>query len=297
MFAQILIFSNVYAEQYPSSKNEVTSDTSIVNLPKKAANDHKKNITLRVAVAANFTPTLAKLAPLFTKETGIKIQIISGASGNLFQQIMHGAPFDIFFSADKERPKRLVSNNLSKKDSIKTYAVGTLSFWSSNWGTQATKPFQLANSFANITQSLLSNNVTIAIANPTIAPYGLAAKEALEHQGIWQKLSKKQMITGININQTFQQTRSGAVDIGIVATSQLVQNNLSGIEIPTHFYTPIEQQLAILSSTKNPKVSAEFVAFILSQSSQNIIRENGYHSFNLNPNPMVKNTKVSDSDD
>lgn len=249
---------------------------SFAQIPKKPLSKSKHLPTIRVAVAANFISTLSTLASRFTQETGVNVQLISGASGNLYQQIVHGAPFDVFLSADKERPKRLVSSNLSSKNSLTTYAIGTLSFWSPRWETQPTHQSAL-----DVFHFLKSEKVRLAIANPTIAPYGFAAKMALEKSQVWEVLDKKNLITGININQTFQQTRSGAVSLGMVATSQLIQNKLSGIKVPETYYHPIEQQLVILKSSVQRKEAHLFVNFLLSPKSQTFIQDNGYQSATL----------------
>jgi molybdate transport system substrate-binding protein len=220
---------------------------------------------LRIAVAANFTPVLKVLIRDFTKKTGIRTQLISGASGAMFLQIKHGAPFDLFLSADSERPKQLDQAGLILSKSRKTYAIGQLALYSSNM-----------TSLAQLSLNKLKRPPKrFAIANPDIAPYGKAAKEALEHLGLWKTYSPH-LIKGINIGQTFMQLRSQSVADGIVAQSQLVLNNLSGVLIPTHFHQPIEQQLAIIKASKNHQQAQKLVDFLLSSTSQQLIVSYGY---------------------
>lgn len=233
----------------------------------------QKTTKLTVAVAANFTPTLKQLLPQFERSSNIQVQVVSGSSGNLFQQINHGAPFDIFISADKLRPQQLVDSQLGLADSLKTYAIGTIAFWSSQWHLEQPLP-----TFDEIMLQLSNNKTKLAIANPKIAPYGLAAKQALLTNNSWHTLDKTALITGININQSFQQIRSGAVPLGVVAVSQLRANNLTGVEIPIADYQPIEQQLVIISASKKHMAASELVKYLLSENTQKQIVKNGYQT-------------------
>lgn len=230
---------------------------------------------LNIAVSANFAPTLKKLLPKFEQQSGINTQLFIGSTGNLFQQIHHGAPFDIFIAADKLRPSRLVAAGLALENSLKTYAFGTISFWSSSWQSDNKTKNNLPT-FQSLLQEIQANSLRMAIANPAIAPYGVAAKQTLETTELWPKISSKRLIMGSNINQTFQQVRSGAVALGIVADSQLILNNLSGIKIPNQYYQPIEQQLVILSGSKNISPSQSLSDYLLSRESQQIIASLGY---------------------
>jgi len=216
---------------------------------------------LRIAVAANFSPVLTLLLPEFTAQTGIKTQVISGATGALFQQIRHGAPFDVFLAADAIRPKLLAQQSLIIKDSLQTYAIGQLAL------------FSATNALPDIEK--LQTSSRLAIANPNTAPYGLAAKQSLQHLGLWQGYKNK-LVIGININQTFQQVRSQAVNLGIVAYSQLKLNKLKGILLPENSYDAIKQQLVILKNSKNITQAKAFSQFLLSESIQTKISELGY---------------------
>lgn len=223
--------------------------------------------TLRIAVAANFHPVLAKIAQRYTAEHGTQLELISGASGTLFQQIYHGAPFDIFLSADSVRPAKLAQLDLIVANSRTTYATGKLALWSS------------AKTIKDITDisTVLNEGGRLAIANPKIAPYGKAAFEALSHFKLWQQAQGK-LITGINIGQTFAQTRSQAAQIGIVAQSQLVLNGLSGYPLPQESYQPIAQQLVIVKRSVKLASAQHFVSFLLSDDIQQFITSYGYQS-------------------
>ena len=225
------------------------------------------NKPLRIAVAANFAPVLKQLLPEFEQQYQVKIQVISSATGVLFQQINHGAPFDIFLSADSMRPKLLEQKQLIIPHSRKTYAVGELALYS------AIK----ADFTLNDLKALPQSQQRFAIANAKTAPYGKAAKESLMYLQLWQPLQKK-LITGMNVGQTFQQVRSKAVYAGIVAHSQLKLNQLQGQLLPKNSYQPILQQLVILKSSQNLKLAQRFVLFLLSPISQKKIALLGYQT-------------------
>lgn len=222
---------------------------------------NNSDMPLRIAVASNFTPVLKELLVEFHQETQIDTQIISGASGALFLQIKHGAPFDIFISADSVRPKLLEQENLILLNSRKTYAIGQLALLS--MGSKA----QLSD--------LTKPPKHFAIANPTLAPYGKAAKQTLQHLGLWQQYQSN-LITGININQTFAQVRSQAVNSGLVANSQLVINKLAGVVIPSSYHQPIKQQLVIVKNRNNIDRAKRLSQFLLSPKIQQKIVSFGY---------------------
>jgi molybdate transport system substrate-binding protein len=235
-----------------------------------------KPIQLRIAVAANFAPVLKQLLPEFEQEQQIEIQVITSASGVLFQQIVHGAPFDIFLSADSVRPALLEKRGFIISRSRKSYALGELALYSAA---------NINFSVADLT-TLSTSNKRFAIANPNTAPYGKAAQESLQYLGLWQKLQPR-LITGMSINQTFQQVKSKAVYAGIVAYSQLKLNNLKGSLLPKQSYHAISQQLVILKSTKHPELAAKFVQFLLSAKSQQYIANLGYQPVDINTKAQV----------
>jgi len=219
---------------------------------------------LRIAVSSNFTPALKKLLVEFHQQTKINTQIISGATGAMFIQIQHGAPFDIFIAADSVRPSQLEQQDLIVANSRQTYAHGQLALLSMNSKAQI-------NDLRKVPQRF-------AIANPETAPYGKAAKEALEHIGLWQQYKPK-LIMGININQTFAQVRSQAVKSGLVANSQLVFNNLTGVIIPLNYHQPIAQQLVILKNSSNISKAKRLSEYLLSPLVQQKIISFGYSRF------------------
>jgi len=216
---------------------------------------------LRIAVASNFTPVLKKLLIEFHQQTNIETQIISGATGALFLQIKHGAPFDIFIAADSTRPMQLEEQNLVLINSRKTYALGQLALLS-------------MNSTAKL-NDLKAVPQRFAIANPNTAPYGKAAKQTLEYLNLWA-LYQTKLIQGINVNQTFAQIRSQAVNSGLVANSQLVLNNLSGVIIPASYHQPIAQQFVIIKNSDNINAAKRLSSYLLSATVQKKIISYGY---------------------
>ena len=274
-----MILSRLYSLILMSSLLYISIGVSI-----SFASSNNTQPPLRIAVAANFTPVLKKLLLEFHQETNINTQMISGATGALFLQIKHGAPFDIYIAADSVRPKQLEQQNLILNDSRKTYAIGQLALLS------MTNKKHLSD-LALILQEIPKY---FAIANPDIAPYGKAAKQTLQHLGLWQQY-KNNLITGININQTFNQVRSQAVNSGLVANSQLVLNKLNGVVIPSSYHKPIEQQLVIIKKSQNIKQAKRLSQFLLSPTIQQKIVNFGYAKNTFSQQPIKQLSQQENS--
>ena len=232
---------------------------------------------LRIAVAANFAPALKILLEDLPNKENIKLQIISAATGTLYQQIKYGAPFDLFLSADAARPLLLEQEALIIEKSRKTYAYGQIALWSA---TQKLTSLNVLNDYTG----------NLAIANPDVAPYGKAAKQALEYLSLWSP-AKFQLITGINISQSFQQVHSQAVPLGIVAYSQLKMNQYQGLLIPAAYYQGISQQMVIIKSSQQVELAEQVSNFILQASSQEKLEEIGYLA--ANSSQVLRNTEAS----
>ena len=145
--------------------------------------------SINVAVAANFAAPLQKLLPEFEAASGIKVRVSVGSSGALFAQIQHGAPYDLFLSADSKRPQALVASGRVTVSAVQTYAVGHLAL--------------VGNINGLSDPQLMAAGNRVAIAEPDIAPYGRAAKQLLEQAGLWEQLAPR-LIRGTNIQQTLQ---------------------------------------------------------------------------------------------
>jgi len=225
---------------------------------------------IKVAVASNFYPAMKEIVLQYElkqsqSSENHKIILISGSSGKHYAQIINGAPFDIFFSADKVRPILLEKKGISESGSRFTYALGKLILWSS------------LNGFVEKDERLYNNDLRfLAIANPKIAPYGVAAREALISINLWEDLQSK-LVRGENIAQTFQFVNSGNAKLGFISYSQLMNPNYpvggSFWEVPQSLYKPIEQQVVML---KKSSLAKDFLAFIGSDESLNIISKYGY---------------------
>ena len=227
-----------------------------------------------VAVAANFYAPLKNIAADFEKETGLKVRLVSGASGKIFAQIRNGAPFDVFLSADQTKPLALEKAGLGVADSRFTYAQGMLVLWSS-------QP-DLAVSDGEILRSKSFHR--LAIANPKLAPYGAAAKDVLRRLKLYDSVKAK-LVYGENIAQTFQFVVSGNAQLGFIALSQVIQLSRSGRfdfnsgslwKVPSHLHAPIYQDAIVLQRAKNNPTAKAFVQFLRSKQAETIIRSYGY---------------------
>ena len=233
---------------------------------------HNNEQTLRLAVASNFRTAAIEIANIFTSKTGYKVNISTASTGKLYAQIINGAPFDIFLSADEATPIKLEKNKLAVDGSRFTYAYGRLALLGLDLKASI-------NSEKIITNFTKFNK--IAIANPKLAPYGLAAIDALENLALYDSVVNK-LIYGENINQTFQYIASGSVDIGFVALSQVKSYYADDFDgywvVPDSLYKPIPQQAVLLSRAKDSKVANEFLSFIKRKLVRKIMEENyGYY--------------------
>ena len=220
------------------------------------------NDALNIAVASNFDSTLEKISLEYEKKEKLKIHIISGSSGILFAQIVNGAPYDIFFSADSDRPETLDSRGLTRARG--TYAYGRIVFW------ERDEPVR--------EQSLSRTNRKLALARPEFAPYGKAALEILENFNH----SLTNLAYGVNVNQVFAYIETGSVNAGFISLSQALNKSLSPINyliISESLHSKIEQQFVITSNAKD--WSEEFVDWVLSPAAQEIIINSGYRGIRL----------------
>jgi len=212
---------------------------------------------ITVAAAADLQFAMQDVAARFQKETGKTVKLIYGSSGNFFQQIQNGAPFDIFFSANLDYPKKLESAGLIVPGSYYQYAKGKIVIW---------VPNESELDLSSGLQVLMNPSIKkIAVANPQHAPYGQAAVAAMQKENIYDKVKDK-LVIGENISQTASFVVSGSADVGIVALSLALSPNMKDrgryAEIPIAEYPPIEQACVILSSSKNKQMAKQFLSFI-----------------------------------
>ena len=226
---------------------------------------------ITVAAAADLQSVMQEITARFQKETGKTVKVINGSSGNFFQQIQNGGPFDIFFSANLDYPKKLETAGLIELGSFYQYATGKIVLWVLN------------DSKLHVNsglKALLDPSVKkIAIANPQHAPYGQAAVAALKAENLYDKVSER-LILGENISQTASFVVSGAADAGIVALSLAISPNMKGkgryFEIPTNEYPPIEQACVILKSSQQKAAAKAFLDYIKTPAITDLFRSYGF---------------------
>lgn len=220
---------------------------------------------IRVAVASNFAPALKQLATNFEIRDGRKIHVVTGSSGKLFAQISNGAPFDLFLSADRHRPMLLEQQGRARAGTRFTYALGRLALWS-------TDPERVDEEGRVLASDGFRR---LAIANPRLAPYGLAAKEVLMRHDRWTRLQPK-LVRGENIAQTFHFVNSGNAELGFVAMSQLITSQAargSYWAVPANQHSPIEQQAVRLS---DHPLALAFSDYLRSSEALAVIHRFGY---------------------
>lgn len=221
----------------------------------------KTTPTVSVAVATNFYSVALELETQFKKQSSIDITVTFGSTGQLYAQIRNGAPHDIFLAADQARPKKLVDDGLAQERF--TYALGRLVLWSPRHETP------------NLTMLSGTDYHHLAIANPALAPYGLAAQDIISYLDLSGEIAM-----GENIGQTFGLVETGNAEFGFVSLSQIIASgdDLSGgyWVVPAKFYTPIIQDAVLLNrGIKNPNAKA-FYAFLKSETARDIIKTAGY---------------------
>jgi molybdate transport system substrate-binding protein len=218
-----------------------------------------------VAVAANFTEPGKEIAALFKQQTGQEAVLSFGASGPFLTQITEGAPFQVFLSADQERPKAAVEKGLAVPGAVFTYAIGRLALWS--------KVLDVTNGEAALKAGAFSK---LSIANPVAAPYGTAAIEAMKALGVYDAIQPR-IVQGASIAQAFGFIDTKNAELGFVALSQL-KNVTEGTRwlVPLNLYTPIRQDAALLKTGENDEVSKAFLAFLKRPEARAIIEKYGY---------------------
>lgn len=217
---------------------------------------------LSIAVASNFVDTIKQLAAQFEQQSGHQLSIIPGATGKQYAQIEQGAPFDLFFAADAERPKLLEQHGKIIAGSRFTYARGRLVLWSPD--------VALVDAEARVLMQSQFDH--LAIASPKLAPYGLAAQQALMALGLWDQLSPK-LVQGENIGQAFHFIGAGHAQLGLVAQSQVLGKGGSSWLVPEKLHEAIEQQAVVLT---NKPAAKEFAEYVQTPHARTLIKAAGY---------------------
>lgn len=233
-----------------------------------SAGDPSPERSLTVAAAADLTPAFREIGVLFKERTGIEVVFNFGSSGQLAQQIERGAPFDLFYAANKSFVEGLNEKGLVIADTMAIYAQGRITLWTRS--DSSLKPERVEDLIEPAYQR-------IAIANPEHAPYGQAAREALERAGVWKSVQPR-LVFGENVAQTLTLADTGNVDVAIVALSLSVQGNGHWTLIPADLHPdhPLLQMAAVIAGTPREQEARRFIAFVNSTEGHAIMKKYGF---------------------
>ena len=227
-----------------------------------------------VAVAANFTAPMQKIAQAFEQDTGHKAQLAFGATGKFYAQIKNAAPFAVLLAADDETPARLEKEGLAVTGTRLTYATGRLALWS--------KQANMVDDKGEVLRSNSLNKIgiyKIAIADPKLAPYGAAAMEVIQHLGVQASVTPK-LVQGESIGQTYQFVSTENAQLGFVALSQISFDGRitqgSAWVVPQSMHTAIKQDAVLLNAGKDNAAAIALLKYLQADKTKTIIRQYGY---------------------
>lgn len=227
--------------------------------------------TLTIAAASDLQFALRDIRDRYEKSGGAKLSVVNGSSGNFYSQIQNGAPFDLFFSADMDYPRRLEAAGLAEPGTFYPYGRGKIVLW-----VRQDSPVDVARGLP----ALLDPEVRkIAIANPSHAPYGRAAEAALRREGLWEKVSSR-IVMGENISQTFQFIETGNADAGIIALSLALApaatNKGKYFIISPASYDPIDQAAIVLKSSPHKAEARRFLEYLKTPEILQLMKKYGF---------------------
>jgi molybdate transport system substrate-binding protein len=224
---------------------------------------------VNAAVASNFSAPMKQIAALFQQQSGDTVKLSFGSTGKFYAQIKGGAPFDVFVAADTATPQRLDDEGLTVNGSRFIYALGNLVLWSAQPGYVDDQGAVLRK----------GDYTRLSIADPKLAPYGMAAKQTLEKLALWNSI-RNRMVMGENITQTYQFVATGNAELGFVALSQVMRDGKvrqgSWWRVPAQMYKPIRQSAVLLSGAKDKAAAQAFLDFLKSKKAAAVIRSYGY---------------------
>ncbi len=235
-----------------------------------ATNPTKKNPAIRtllIAGASDLRPAFEELGRRFTAATGTTVTFSFGSSGQLAQQVINGAPFDVFASADVGFVDRVLAKGVGERTTKSTYAFGRLAVWTPKGVAPVTQVSELEG--ASIKR--------IAIANPDHAPYGVAAVEALTTAGIYDAV-KVRLVYGENVSDTYRLATSGNADAALVSLSLVIADRKGGayLIVPADEHRPLEQVLVVTASKKRAASAKAFAALVRSRDGRAVMRKFGF---------------------
>ncbi|MCS6860418.1 MAG: molybdate ABC transporter substrate-binding protein [Abditibacteriales bacterium] len=221
---------------------------------------------LTVSAAADLTFAFQEIGKLFEEEHNVRIVFNFGSTGQLAQQIEHGAPVDLFAAANVSYVEELEKQGLILPDSKMLYARGRITLW-----TRADSHLSIRE-----VKDLARPEVKrVAIANPDHAPYGAAAREAMQSAGVWETVQPK-LVLGENARQALQYAETGNVDVAITALSLSVQSRGKWTLIPQELHRPIDQALAVIKGTTHEREARALAQFINGATGRSIMRKYGF---------------------
>lgn len=224
---------------------------------------------ISIAVASDFAAPMERIVVLFQKESGHTVKVSLGASGKLYTQIKSGSPFDILLSADETIPKRLIQDGQAVGSSRFVYAIGKLVLWSAQPNFVDTKGGVLNK----------GNFTKLAIADPKLSPYGLAAKETLEKLVMWNAMQEK-LVKGENITLTYQLAATENAELAFISLSQIMRDGKisqgSWWLVPPELHNPLRQSAVLLTGAKDKIAAQAFLEFLKSNKVVAILRSFGY---------------------
>ena len=226
---------------------------------------------IAVAAAADLQFAMQDIAARFEKDTGKKVKVVYGSSGNFYQQIRNGAPFDVFFSANLDYAKKLDAAGLAEPGSLYQYATGKIVLW-----VPSASKVDLSQGLKALTDPGVRK---VSIANPEHAPYGQAAVAALQKENLYDPVKSK-LVMGENISQAASFVLSGSADAGIIALSLALAPNMKDkgryVEVPASEYPPLEQGCVVLKSSQKKEAAREFVEYVKTPAAAESLRNYGF---------------------
>jgi molybdate transport system substrate-binding protein len=227
--------------------------------------------SLTIAAASDLQTVLPVVAERFEQETGRKVTVTFGSSGNFYAQIQNGAPFDLFLSADIDYPRRLENSGVAARGSLVEYARGRLVLW-----TRRDSGIDLAGGLKTLVDAKVRR---IAVANPEHAPYGRAAVSAMQAEGVYTAVRGK-LVMGENISQAAQFAQSGSADVGIIALSlalaPTLKNSGSYIDVSDNAYPPIQQAAVVVAASRQKELARQFIEALKTPAVARILQSFGF---------------------
>ncbi len=226
---------------------------------------------IRVAAASDLTAALPVIVQHFESDAKCKVLVSFGSSGNFYQQLQNGAPFDVFLSADVQYPQKLQDAGLTVPGTLTEYATGKLVLW-----TTSSSQLDLSQGLKVVLNPAIKK---IAMANPQHAPYGKAAEAALKSAGLNDQIASK-IVLGENVSQAAAFAESGNADIGILPLSLALSPTMKSagryVEIPQNEYPPIRQAAVAMKNSHQVELAKKFVQYMSSDDARQVLQQFGF---------------------